>query len=436
MIRTEERLRDALHASAGRVQDDRLRPLPILEPGTGAGSRKAWRGWLVPAAAALSVALVIGLALAVTGGASWRSASGAPVVSNRAGAGYPAYFADVTSSPPGLTVQVRSTSTGSVVASAPSPQAPGWALIFNAVAASPDGRTFYAEYNAIHGSQSPTRQIWIYRLSVTNSASAAPLTRIKGGVIPGGAVVGVAGAMAVSPDGTKLALTAATGPLTRDDRGGMDKIIIVDLRTAARSTWQGGLFRSGKMFTITDVSWTADGRSLVFLALWCRPFADSNACEGTSGPQGSRNVQVRSISVQSGGGALDDGALLLTESARYPLIADAVAGPEDGELNLVVLTGAVGTSGWVAYAPAPPPKIVVERVSAVTGALISVEYSSPPFGQGRQPIYVTVSADPSGRYLLLTYGGQTRFSTGWIYHSRLRLLPIAQPYLGNPISAW
>ena len=43
--------------------------------------------------------------------------------------------------------------------------------------------------------------------------------------------------------------------------------------------------------------------------------------------------------------------------------------------------------------------------------------------------------DPSGRYLLLTYGGPARFFTGWIDHSKLRFLPIAQPHLGYPISA-
>ena len=75
MTRTEERLADALHACADRVHDDRLRPLPALKPGTGreprserGGARRvAWRSWLVPAAAAVSVALVIGLAVAVTG---------------------------------------------------------------------------------------------------------------------------------------------------------------------------------------------------------------------------------------------------------------------------------------------------------------------------------------------------------------------------------
>ena len=40
-----------------------------------------------------------------------------------------------------------------------------------------------------------------------------------------------------------------------------------------------------------------------------------------------------------------------------------------------------------------------------------------------------------GTYCGLTYDGQAGFSTGWIYHTKLRLLRIAQPYLGYPISA-
>src|SRR5450755_1307712 len=69
MTRTEERLADALHASADRVRDERLRPFPSVEPDAGLGARRraAWRAWLVPVAAAASVALIIGLAVAVTG---------------------------------------------------------------------------------------------------------------------------------------------------------------------------------------------------------------------------------------------------------------------------------------------------------------------------------------------------------------------------------
>jgi hypothetical protein len=407
------------------VRDDRLRPLPVLERGPETRSRHAWRGWLVPAAAAVSVALVIGLALAVTGGASWRPASGPPAGSGRT-TGFPAYFAQFAPAISSrLTLQVRSTSTGSVVASAPSPQPPGWAVTFDAMAASPDGRTFYVGFNASHLSKSPViRQLWIYRLTITNSS----LTRITGGVIPGDAMAGVAGAMAVSPDGTKLALTAATGPLASHSRGSMDKITVIDLRTGARSTWQGGLYRAGQMLTISDISWTANGRSLVFLAMWCQPILAPNLCADASGPLAYRAAQVRSISAGTGG-ALDRGALLLAQSARSPVIADAVAGPDAGELTLVVLSGRVGQAGqWPAFA--------VERVSALTGSLMGVEYRSASLGAGQQPHDARISPDPSGRYLLVSYGGRSGFSTGWIDHGNLHYLPISRPYLGYPITAW
>ena len=77
MTRTEERLQDALHASASRVKDDQLRPLPAFQPGPAHGPssapsrkrlRRAWWSWVGPAAAAASVVLVVGLVVAVTGG--------------------------------------------------------------------------------------------------------------------------------------------------------------------------------------------------------------------------------------------------------------------------------------------------------------------------------------------------------------------------------
>ena len=52
------------------------------------------------------------------------------------------------------------------------------------------------------------------------------------------------------------------------------------------------------------------------------------------------------------------------------------------------------------------------------------------------PHGVKITSDPSGRYLLLTYGGRSGFFTGWIDHSELWFLPITQPYVEFPIPAW
>jgi hypothetical protein len=61
---------------------------------------------------------------------------------------------------------------------------------------------------------------------------------------------------------------------------GADKIVVIDLRTGARSVWPGGLYRSGKTFTIPDISWTWDGQSIVFLGLCGRRAGPSRAQPG------------------------------------------------------------------------------------------------------------------------------------------------------------
>ncbi len=70
MTRTEERLRDALSASAGRVRDERLRPLPTLE-----AKPRRHTAWLAPVAAALSVLLIVALAVTLTGGGHEKAPS-------------------------------------------------------------------------------------------------------------------------------------------------------------------------------------------------------------------------------------------------------------------------------------------------------------------------------------------------------------------------
>jgi hypothetical protein len=441
MTRTEDRLADALHASADRVREDRLCPFPTLDPdarcdpaaGPRARRRAVWRAWLVPVAAAASVALIIGLAVAVTG-APQLAGPGRASGTSRTTAGFPTYFAQFIDTPNGVgpTVQVRYSGTGATVASVPSVQMPGWVLALHAIGASPDGHTFYLAYQAFGTvNSSSMSQIWIYRLSITGSGAAMPLTRIEGGDISVGAADYTSGgSLAVSPDGSKLALTIDnTDQRGHDSQGWADKIVVIDLATGARHVWRGGLYRSGKTFSIPDISWTADGRSLVFLAVWCSYPEFSSRCVSTSGPEGYRDAQVRSLSVGTGDGTLDRSAVLLAQSVRYPFIAAAVAGPAGAELNVAVLSGHPGSPGsW--------SEVAVERVSAVNGSLLGVVYRSVPRRGEKQPIGVDISPDPSGRYLLLTYSSPGEIYTGWIEAGKLHVLPVRQPYSGFLITAW
>jgi hypothetical protein len=251
MTRIEERLRDALQASAAKVRDDRLRPLPA--PAASAERRRrAWRAWLIPAAAAASVVLVIGLVLAVTRHATLSQPRQTTPASQQAA---PRYFARFVQTSKSSGIQVQSVATGVVTAYLPSPKSPrGGTLNIDALAAAPDDRTFYVEYGLVSPDINVT-QTWILSFSITSDGSASPLTMIKGGLLsrqpPG---LQTWGNLAVSPDGSKLALTVNTSNhITNTSPGYSDKIIVIDLRTGQRTQWQGGLYRPGKQFSIPDV---------------------------------------------------------------------------------------------------------------------------------------------------------------------------------------
>jgi anti-sigma-K factor RskA len=434
MTKIEERLQDALQASAARVRDDRLRPLPAAEPGAErrAIRRQAWRAWLIPAAAAASVLLVVAVVVAVT-----RHTTEPATQQSTSQVAMPSYFVRWVGNGPSGRIEVRSVSTGAVIATVPPPKSPlAGALDIEAVAAAPDDRTFYVEYGVV-GPNPSGNQIWIFSFSLTGSGSVTPQTMIKGGRITNQtAGLQTWGNLAVSPDGTKLALTA-------DSIDGVpvlapaysDKIIVIDLVTGQRTQWQGGLDRRMQQFSIQDLSWSADGRSLIFLGRWCDLPGPTDSCAGVSARGGYSDAQVWSLSVATGGGPLTRGRLLLRQSARFPLIAQALGGPGGpggSDLTVGVVSGQVANDKWRV--------LTVEDVSAATGAVLHVDYGlSLGAGQGRSPEQVWLAADPSGQHLLVSYAVDGGFTIGWIGHGAVHRLPIAQPYLPNNatlIIAW
>jgi hypothetical protein len=141
--------------------------------------------------------------------------------------------------------------------------------------------------------------------------------------------------------------------------------------------------------------------------------------------------QVRSVPVTSHGGLLSRGPGLLVPGGAVPVIAAAVAGPRPDELTLVLLSGRTTDGG-------PWPAVTVERVAARSGSVLGIEYRRVNKLAGHLTSAVEFAADPSGQHLLLTYVSSSSggWRTGWIGQGQFRRLPIRQPYLTFPITAW
>ena len=383
MTRTEERLTDALGAVGRSVREETLPPLRARGPAT------APRRWLAPLAAAASVVLVVVVVSAV------HLFSGTQGGERRA-IGPPRYYATVEQGG----IVIRATATGAVTGKVPNerPGHGGFGRYVSSVAAADGGRQFFAAYSGTLASHAD--KTWVYSFRLTSAGRVTGLAPVRGGAFTG---LLASNAMAVSPDGSKVALTLFP-PLIPSQGTKPAEIAVLDLATGTRARWSGGLHRSGWYLTIPSISWAANGRSLVFLAEWCQSGGiGSPYCTGER-----HGAQVRTLSLAAGGGPLTQGRALLGDSARYPDIIDALLAPGGKNITIVVLSGRpVRTVN-----PEPPDLRVIQVPLA--GGRPRLLYRGAVDGQPG----VFLGSDASGRYLFLASA-----QNGWIDHGRLRLLP-------------
>ncbi len=222
MTSVEDRTRAAMDAITGQVEAAPSLPLP---PPPGAASRRRrapsprhrWGTWLAPAAAAAAV-IALAIALAVVRDTPGRSP--APAVGPAsAPAGVPRYYLTFnqprgdSSIPVGLAL--RETLTGKTLFTLQPP--PGGS--FAGITAAADDRTFVANahrdpyghqnQNGVLDSQGRSRTWYLLRVAGTGSRVSLTMTRLP---IPRTPVGTDVVAMALSPDGTKLAV--GTTPYT------------------------------------------------------------------------------------------------------------------------------------------------------------------------------------------------------------------------------
>jgi hypothetical protein len=422
MTTTEERLAGALAAAARTIPEDGLRPLTVPER-----LPRRWAHHLAPVGAAAGVALAVSLALVLShlGGvppAAGRGRLGwVPAAPPAAPAAPPRYAAGIETGPQGARIVIRDTRTGRITATVPAPKLalaqPQLANLLPAHAresALGVAAGYNGEFAALYGVTGDVAGPMWFRLEVfhvTASGQVTGLSPVKGGmpepVFAGPTVT----AMAISPDGGRVALAGYAGLGTRTP-----EIVVIALRTGARQTWQGGLppqrpvglpHNLGAGLSIDSVSWAPDGRSLVFLAGWCQGFYHEEC------PVPAQRAQVRALDLTAGGGPLTQGRVLLQQSPGYPLIAQAVLTPGGASITAAVLDGNLLAPDG---APLPEPLRVVQIPLA--GGAPRLLYHGRFTG-----LELSLSSDPSGSYWLLTGGSPA----GWIHGGSLHPLPPDQP---------
>ena len=244
---------------------------PLRAPGN--ASRRRWLTRLTPLAAAAAVAAAIAASLAISatfhgrvqaaGAAAGRS-GGAPAGGPGALRKVPSYYVSLTGPSNtyilgGQRAEVRATTTGAVLATIRPPRPFG---AFTWVSGASDDRTFILAaqryWTILPGNRgakaqerddtTPTR---FFEVNFTPSTRTARLTELA---IPGKVSTQQLAGVALSPDGTKLALDFRRS------------IQVITLATGAkrewlwpRGGWVGNFKPYGRVF-----SWTADGRKLAF----------------------------------------------------------------------------------------------------------------------------------------------------------------------------
>jgi hypothetical protein len=283
----EDRIRAAARAAAETVVPDSVPPLELpaarprrfgqwLRSARSPGARwTPWAARLTPVAAALAViAIVITVVTVshpayqgpdlVTGAAARPDVPLGPPVSTYIGSGQvPAYF--VTLTPSGAAVHL--TAGGAAVATI-RPSLPGGKV--EAVTAAGDDRTF------VLAEQGQDRKaVTFYQFQLGSSGRPGALTRLPISVADGKTMAG----LALSPDGTRLAIAIAPG-------GGVQQVRLYPVDGGPARTWSATGGTIGDRFTSRSLSWPASQRALAF-----------NWSVG-------QTASVRLLDIGSGGGSL------------------------------------------------------------------------------------------------------------------------------------
>jgi hypothetical protein len=211
MTSTEQRIAKAINATAQQITADSIPPFQAAErtePGvsrTPAGPR-SWTRWLVPAASALSVAIIAAAALVVGNDLASHRVPASPALDTVL-----PYYAAVTlegpvSSHTPVEVEIRATATGDVLARVPSP-APGF--VPRLVSAAADDRTFILAATQSGLAPPAGAPVRFYSLRFDPATGAVSVEQLPISNVTA-STVNASLQIALSPDGQQLAVITST----------------------------------------------------------------------------------------------------------------------------------------------------------------------------------------------------------------------------------
>lgn len=363
MTELEDRLRQDLHDMAQRVAPANLRPLRAPSRHRPYDGKSRGRA-MVPIAAAVAVAMIAaGTAVLLPRLLTGRQHQGPP--SHVAtGAAVPKFFVAIAYSrvSDATRLEVVATATGQVVGSLAPPTA---ARSFQAVAPLGNNRTFVVEAS---GRRCDT---WFYRFRLSAQGQPTGLAPLAVPEVPGHVVVPLEPdpvPLAASANGNVVAFSTQRCANT-SGRTYLGQVGTIDLATRTVTTWK---FR-----------WPAAPWSLSLSA-------DGSLLEFVSNPSNGQRY---------GSDALNEAWTLRTDSAGGWLAQHyrRVIGPPAAPTAAVVSPDGRVTFAVVPVQPKRPGRWhdVLRAYKTASGRLTREILSFPVIRQGP-----SVSADPSGRYLL------------------------------------
>ncbi len=280
-----DQVRAAARSAAGVITADKVPPLRLEEsPARNRRARRTRRRpWIAPLATVAAVAVVVvGSVVAARSGNGHSGNPGAsrpgvskssvskpsvskPSVSRQAAsavsyASVPPYYVAVESS---SLAAVRVTETGATLARITT------STPFVGVAGAADDRAFVldAQNSIVGGTVQWVGQPAFYLLRLTASGAEQSYARLSIPALPAGFVVA---GLALSPDGSQLAVAADSGTISSSARL---EISVYTVATGASRTWSAtGIFDSQAPFGFTgsgargaqSISWAADSTTLAF----------------------------------------------------------------------------------------------------------------------------------------------------------------------------